>query len=140
MSDNLQAVSELSLSDGAQSFIKIAEVSVEFAEADGVLRTLEGEVPYHAGDALLTGVQGECWPVEWNKFDGWYRPVEGKAGRFYKIKSVLAKQMPYTFRVPLADGQTFLTGKAGDWVVQTAVGSLGVVDEKIFPQIYRSSR
>ncbi|MBC3918861.1 hypothetical protein H8L32_15325 [Undibacterium sp. CY18W] len=140
MGQELPIVSVLSIDAGALSFVKTVEVYVSFAKTDGLLQTLEGKVPYRVGDALLLGIQGEQWPVERNQFDEWYRPVEGKAGWYVKVKSVLATQLPYAFRVPVtADGLVFLTGKAGDWVVQTAIGHLSVVDKLIFAQSYRPS-
>lgn len=138
MCDDVQTVRELSLSNGARCYIKTIEVSVTFATSDGSLGTLEGNVPYCAGDALMTGVQGERWPIERKKFDEWYRAINGKPGFYYKIKSVLAKKMERAFRVPITkDEQTFLIGKAGDWAVQTTPGNLSVVGSGIFEQTYQ---
>ena len=50
-------------------------VSVAFAPADGVCGTLEGPVRYRAGDAILTGVQGEHWPIQRDAFLASYAPV-----------------------------------------------------------------
>lgn len=138
MRDYIQTVRELSISDGAKCYIKTIEVSVTFAVKDGFLATLEGYVPYSVGDALMTGVQGERWPIERKKFEEWYRAVKGKPGIFYKIKSVLAKKMEHAFRVPITkDEKTFLIGKAGDWAVQTTLGHLSVIEDKIFKQSYQ---
>ena len=138
MSEDLYTVLELTLAKGARCYMKSVEVSVKFAVTDGSMMTLEGEVPYRAGDALMTGVQGESWPIERAKFDEWYRAVDGKPGYFLKVKSVLAQKFTCAFRVPITESQqTFLVGKAGDWVVQTSPGNLGVVDSEIFKRTYR---
>jgi len=50
-------------------------VPVAFALADGVCETLEGPVHYQKGDALLTGVQGERYPVRRDLFMAAYVPV-----------------------------------------------------------------
>lgn len=139
MNLDIPCITEITLAEGARRYVKIAEVAAEFARVDGILRTLEGDVPYKAGDAILTGVSGEHWPVSRALFDAWYRPVEGKAGVYRKAKSVLAKKMDKAFHVLLPDGVTYLKGKQGDWVVQTVKGSLGVVDDAIFSQTYRAS-
>jgi len=107
MNSTAPCISVLTIEDGASPFAKIAEVEVEFAEKNGVIQTLEGDVPYKARDAILTGIKGERWPIERSKFDEWYCPVEGSQGRYRKSKSVLAKQMTIPFRVLLADGRTF---------------------------------
>src|SRR5262249_10597889 len=54
---------------------KPAPVRTEFAGADGVCATLEGPVRYKAGDAIVTGVRGEQWPVERESFPASYEPV-----------------------------------------------------------------
>jgi len=41
---------------------------VHFAAAAGQLQTLEGPVAYAAGDAIVTGVAGEQWPVPADSF------------------------------------------------------------------------
>src|SRR5664279_1064449 len=47
-------------------------VQVVFAEAAGTLSTQEGPVNYSTGDALLTGTEGERWPVTRHIFDQTY--------------------------------------------------------------------
>src|SRR4051794_41552182 len=54
---------------------KPTPVQVEFAAADGVCETLEGPVRFRAGDAILTGVQGERWPVRRDLFMAGYQAV-----------------------------------------------------------------
>lgn len=54
---------DLSLDPQAKQFIKTGSVSVTFAQEAGRIATHEGEVGYFSGDALITGVGGECWPV-----------------------------------------------------------------------------
>jgi len=48
---------------------------VHFAPAAGQLQTLEGPVAYAAGDAIVTGVAGEQWPVPADSFAAKYRPA-----------------------------------------------------------------
>ena len=58
-----------SLSYEAAFFVmkKSAEVGL-FANMKGVLATLEGNVTYQAGDALMSGPHGERWPIPRKRF------------------------------------------------------------------------
>ncbi len=119
------------------------EVLAEFATAPGRIGTLEGVVHYRAGAALLTGSDGERWPVEREDFERRYEalapgPAAGAPGRCRKrVSRVLARQMtqPFTTRAG-ALGDT-LTGQARDWLLQYAPGQHGVVAERIFGALYQ---
>ena len=50
-------------------------VQVEFATFEGTCETLEGSVRFRAGDAILTGVKGERWPVGREAFLSSYEAV-----------------------------------------------------------------
>jgi hypothetical protein len=70
-----------------------------------------------------------------------YRPVpptrSGEAGTYLSLPNrILALQMTAPFEVLLADGQSRLTGKASDWLVDYGDGSLGVVSQAIFSTTY----
>jgi len=117
------------------------EVAVEFAAADGILTTREGPVQYWRGDALLTSIEGECWPVKRKTFDDLYETVPplrpGKAGRYCKRPRVVwAKSMREPFIVTLDQRRGVLRGEAGDWLVQYALGDQGVVAATVFAQTY----
>ena len=49
-------------------------VQVRFADSDCSVRTREGVVSAHRGDAILTGVLGEQWRVSRARFADKYRP------------------------------------------------------------------
>lgn len=121
---------------------KTATVQARFANADGLLETLEGAVPYTKGDAILTGVEGEQWPVVREKFFQKYDPVPpcvgGEAGTYAKKRLlVYAKQMQTPFSVRLKAVGALLAGKPGDWLVQYAVGDYGIVSDDIFQKTYQ---
>jgi hypothetical protein len=116
-------------------------LQVEFAATDGTLATQEGTVGYSAGDALLTGTQGERWPIARETFDATYAPVapirEGKPGRYRKRPLVVwAKPMAEPFSVTLEGDRGTLIGHAGDWLVQYAPSDFSVVDASVFAQTY----
>lgn len=60
------------------------EVDVEFATEPGQIETLEGIMDYDEGDALVTGVEGERYPVKLDIFEQTFEKV--KDGR-YRIRS-----------------------------------------------------
>ncbi|CAG9265170.1 hypothetical protein PUN4_50019 [Paraburkholderia unamae] len=115
-------------------------VDVEIAAHDGVLTTLEGPVSYRAGDALLTGVRGERWPVARQRFERTYEPVPptqaGQSGRYARLPNeVRARKMPEAFSVATSSGDT-LQGQPGDWLLEYGPGDWGIVANDIFAQTY----
>jgi hypothetical protein len=113
---------------------------VEFAMADGTLVTREGPVAYVTSDALLSGIDGERWPVSRKRFDETYEPVAplrpGKPGAYRKRPQVVwAKPLPQTLTVELG-GVGTLRGNAGDWLLQCAPGDLCVVGASTFAKSY----
>lgn len=133
---------DLATDPEARAFSKQSSpVEVEIASCAGTLATLEGEVAYNGGDALVTGVAGERWPVGRARFDATYTPVPptgpGQSGQYRRLPNrVLAKQMGDAFDVPLGERGS-LHGEPGDWLVQYAPGDQAVVAAQIFRQTYR---
>ncbi len=117
------------------------DVQVQFAAAHCTVQTPEGPVHANPGDAVVTDSNGEQWRVSRARFAEKYRPVAptraGEAGRYTSLPiRVLAVQLPQTFAVLLADGQSKLTGQPDDWLVDYGDGSLGVVSRSVFPLSY----
>jgi len=116
-------------------------VRAEFAGADGVCDTLEGPVRYKAGDAILTGVRGERWPVERENFLASYEPVPptraGDDGNYRKAPSIAhALRLDQERGVPVGWQKDPLHGRPGDWLLQYADGTYGVVQDPIFRESY----
>ncbi len=117
------------------------EVQVQFTPTDRRLQTPEGVVYAKAGDAILTGADGEQWRVSQARFAEKYRPWPpahlGESGAYLSMRiRVLALQMAEPFQVWLADGISRLEGRAGDWLVDYGDGSLGVVASATFAKTY----
>lgn len=115
-------------------------VQVRFAAADEPVHTREGQVRAHAGDAVVTGGEGEQWPVRPAVFHARYRPLAplaaGEAGTWLSRPiDVIALQMDAPFAVELADGDRLL-GQPGDWLVEYGDGGLAIVAASIFPKTY----
>ena len=117
------------------------EVQVRFTPEACTVHTPEGVVHAQPGDAILTGIAGERWRVTRAHFAAKYRPVPptqpGQAGAYLSLRTrILALQMPGPFQVLLADGESRLTGRASDWLVDYGDGSLGIVSQAIFATTY----
>jgi len=117
------------------------EVQVRFATAPCTVQTNEGLVQAKAGDAILTGINGEHWRVSQARFKDKYRAAQatsmGADGTYISLPNrVFAVPMAEKFEVLLADGESKLSGRVGDWLVDYGDGSLGVVSSKVFDQTY----
>jgi len=121
---------------------KTIPVEVRFADADGVCKTKEGDVSYKAGDAIMTGVEGEQWPIERPKFDASYDAISptkhGENGQYCKKPiQVFALQMNEPFYVNVSWSDDRLEGKPGDWLLQYGPDDYGVVSKSIFEATYK---
>jgi hypothetical protein len=126
----------------AGRYVKHEIVGVEFAVSAGVLISRVGPNHYQAGDALVTGMDGDRWCVSRDRFDLKYEPLAGVAhghsGRYQnKPAPVLARQMGEPFRCQRTSGGDWLRGEAGDWLLQYAPGDHGIAAQARFAQVYR---
>ena len=120
-----------------------APVEVRFAVAAGTLATLEGEVRYAAGDALVARSETDRWPIPRATFDSRYRPADaqpqGHDGRYLAQPvpvPVQARRLDASLEVALTGGRGTLRGAAGDWLVTHADGDLGIVAADVFAATY----
>jgi hypothetical protein len=117
------------------------EVQVRFAREASKVQTNEGLVHAKPGDAILTGINGEHWRVSQARFPDKYQPAPstaaGEDGAYISLPNrVFAVPMTIAFQVLLADGESHLTGRAGDWLVDYGDGSLGIVSQNVFAETY----
>ena len=114
---------------------------VAFNQEKVVIDTIEGPVHAEVGDAVVTGVRGERWPVRRTKFAELYEPVSwtrmGEDGH-YRRRAVVVRTTRLTqpLSLFLPDEQGALSGNAGDWLVQHTDGSFGIVADDIFERTY----
>lgn len=117
---------------------KAIPVYVRFASDDGVIKTLEGVVPYKAGDAILTGQKNEQWPISRDRFINTYSPSDasmtvGDAGLYVKKPIVVeAFQVKSKTEIVISDGKTTLIAEPDDWIVESDNGDRWVVDKEVF--------
>ena len=114
---------------------------VAFNQEKVVIDTIEGPVHAEVGDAVVTGVRGERWPVRRTKFAELYEPVSGtRMGEdgYYRRRAVVVRTTRLTqpLSLFLPDEQGALSGNAGDWLVQHMDGSFGIVADDIFERTY----
>lgn len=115
---------------------------VTFAAKPGVLSTLEGNVNYKAGDALMTGIQGERWPIARDQFNLTYEPISpvnmGEDGTYVKKNMIVkAEQALAPFEIYYPDKQSTLKGYVGDWKVSSPEGNEWIVADSVFKQTYK---
>jgi hypothetical protein len=117
------------------------EIQVRFAKAPETVQTNEGVVQARPGDAILTGINGEHWRVSQARFPDKYRPADttapGADGAYISLPNrVFAVPMAGAFEVLLSDGESILSGRPGDWLVDYGDGSLGIVSSRVFDSTY----
>lgn len=116
-------------------------VHADFPAADGVCETLEGKVHFRAGDAILTGTEGERWTIRRELFMSNYEAVPptlaGTNGAYTKKPALAyAMQLDAPRQVPVGWQDDPLHGNPGDWLLQYADGTYGVVQDEIFRKTY----
>ena len=121
------------------------QVQVRFSKTESLIDTLEGPVHAAAGDAIITGAQGEQWPVSAQRFAEKYQAADplqqGADGTYTTVPiDVFALSMETEFVVVLNDGHSRIYGTAGDWLVDYRDGTLGIVAPAIFGATYEVKR
>jgi hypothetical protein len=118
-------------------------VLVTFASSAGTTETLEGPVAHEAGDAIVTGVADEQWPVPRATFFARYRPVEGvQAGDDGVYESL--PEPAWAVRLDKGDAPLHVVTRAGavllavggDWIVERDSGDVHVVNGDLFTSLY----
>lgn len=110
-------------------------LAVRFASAEGICHTLEGPVRYRSGDALITGTQGESWPIAREWFDQTYERISDGVYRKRPLL-VYALRLKSPLTVPVGTRSDPLIAESGDWLLQYGEGEYGVVDAEVFAQTY----
>jgi hypothetical protein len=124
--------------DGFQTAKKPIPLEFRYAETDETIETKEGSVGAKAGDAIMTGTEGEQWPIPAEKFAQTYDDLgDGTAAK--KNIPVFAKEMSEPFQVKVSWSNDLLQGEPGDYLVQYGPGDYGVVGREIFGKTYETA-
>jgi hypothetical protein len=105
------------------------------AENDETVVTREGPVQAKRGDAILTGIEGEVWPIQASKFLATYDVLSIEKCRKKPIE-VLVVCVDRPFQVVVSYQDNLLDGKPGDWLVQYDEANYGIVGRDIFEKTY----
>ncbi|ANN77163.1 PGDYG domain-containing protein [Bordetella flabilis] len=107
-----------------------------FAEEEEIIPTREGPVTANPGDAVMTGTEGENWPIPRAKFEETYDfdVQTGLASK--KPMEVDVEEMQEPFSVSVSWSGEMLDGNAGDFRVTYGPGDYGIVARNIFYQTY----
>lgn len=120
---------------------KILSFDVIFSDNEQTIETLEGPVLCLPGDAVVTGINGERWPVKPDNFRLKYRPlaptIAGESGRYQSLPiRVLAIRLKTELKLPLSGDIGVLHGQAGDWLVQYEDRSQSIIADDVFTKTY----
>lgn len=118
---------------------------VSFAKYPQNVETLEGVVSCLPGDAILTGVKGESWPVQREAFFRKYEPapgiVFGEDGLYKKrLAFVIARLLQDTEAIVLSEGRGVLNGQVGDWCLTYGFGNQAFIRDDILSESYTPSK
>jgi len=114
---------------------KSVPIKYRIASEAGTTQTKEGPVRHEAGHAIMTGTQGEEWPVAPEKFKELYDTDE-KAG------TATPKRIAKTAKLADHDGTVKASWgdleykKGQDYIVRHGPGDYGVVKKDIFANTY----
>ena len=122
--------------DAFQTAKKPIPLNFRYAEDGETIETKEGPVTARVGDAVMTGTEGEQWPIPAESFKQTYNILEpGLAAK--KDIPVFAKEMTDSFQVKVSWSSDLLQGDPGDFLVQYGPADYGVVGAEIFRKTYK---
>lgn len=116
---------------------------VLFANTNGIQQTPEGPVRYNVGDALITDVDGNQWPINRGYFEKHYAPKSGlkmgENGIYTRLTHIVnALQLTDCRRLDLSRGRGILLGQKDDWLVEYEDGEMSIVGGDQFKILYKT--
>lgn len=115
-------------------------IEFRYSKSDGWIETKEGSVPAAKGDAIMTGVEGEKWPIQAATFATTYTDLKDGTAVPSRVSPVWAKEMTEPFQVKVSWGDALLQGSPYDYLVQYGVGDYGAVGASIFQKSYNQKQ
>lgn len=122
---------------GFETYKKTSPVIYATAETPGMINTLEGPVKYQAGYKIITGPNGEQYPIPPEKFAGLYDDNHDGTATPKKIIKI-AKLADHGGSVKTSWGETLNYTRGNDYIVRHGPGDYGVVKKDIFPKTYQT--
>ena len=132
-----QGVTDAWFRDGGfETYKKDLPVIYATAETPGIINTLENPVGYQAGYKIITGPNGEQYPIPPEKFAGLYDDNRDGTATPKKIIK-MAKLADHSGSVKTSWGETLNYTRGNDYIVRHGPGDYGVVKKDIFPKTYQ---
>ena len=131
-----QGVTDAWFQDGGfETFKKASPVIYATAQTPGTINTLEGPVKYQAGYKIITGPNGEQYPIPPEKFAHLYDDNRDGTATPKKIVKT-AKLADHNGAVKTSWGETLNYTQGNDYIVRHGPGDYGVVKKDIFAKTY----
>lgn len=123
--------------NGAQKVYKIPNpVKYQTARHGGTMETLEGPVNYQAGYKIMTGPEGEKYPIPSEKFEELYDD-HGNGSAVPKKIVKYAKLADHDGSLKTSWGETLEYTAHNDYIIKYASNEYGVVKRDIFAKTYQ---
>ena len=131
-----ESINDSWFSDGAfKTYKKANPIKFQTADAAGTLDTLEGPVKYEAGYKIITGPNGEQYPIPAEKFAGLYDNNGDDTATPKKIMK-MAKLADHDGVVNTSWGEPLNYTAGNDYIVRHGPDDYGVVKKDIFDKTY----
>lgn len=125
-------------SGGFETFKQPAQEKYEVAQQAGTVQTLEGPVQYEAGHYIMTGPNGEQYPITPEKFHSLKDDLGNGIATPKKIMKI-AKLADHDGVIHTSWGDLNYTA-GNDYIVRHGTGDYGAVKKDIFAQTYDTSK
>lgn len=129
------SINDAWFNNGFKTYKKSNPVPYIIADKPGTIKTLEGPVAYDSGFYIMTGPNGERYPISPQRFSEIYNDNGDGTGIPKKIIKV-AKVADHDGSVKTSWGETLNYTAGNDVIVRHGPGDYGVVKKDIFAQTY----
>ena len=127
------------LDDPQVAFKRPAWLTYQLAEEERIVETKEGTQIARQGDAIVTGIKGERWPIPKDKHDGYdFKEENGVTSISKKLALVAVAFANEPMNVKLSWSDNPLEAKSDDAIVRYGANDFGVVDREIYEKTYAS--
>lgn len=132
--ENSQAINDDWFKDGFKTW-KTFRPRYEIADQPGTVNTLEGPVRYEAGHYIMTGPEGEQYPITPEKFKKIYVGPDDDGRAIPRKEEKLAKLADHDGVLHTGWGNLEYTA-GNDYIVRHGPGDYGAVKKGIFLKTY----
>ena len=120
--------------DGFKTWKNPIPVPYEIMAEPGEVQTLEGPIKYESGDYMMTGPNGEKYPITPEKFASLYDSSSNEQAIPRKIEKI-AKMADHNGVLHIKRGDLHYTA-GNDYIVRHGAGDYGAVKKDVFAKTY----